>query len=103
MIRNLATSECVMGKYEHGSAKSSVGEAVTPMGGLVAVEKQGKELAAEEHLALRRRQSQPMLAELREELPSWTAACGVSRKALRRWCVEPEATLARGDFNKHSC
>ena len=38
---------------------------------LFAVEKQGKEFAAEQRLALRRTQSQPVLAELREKLLSW--------------------------------
>ncbi len=46
-------------------------EAVRLIGVLFAIEKQGKELAADERLALRRMQSQPVLAELREKLLSW--------------------------------
>lgn len=46
-------------------------EAVRLISALFAVEKQGKELAAEQRLALRRTQSQPILTELREKLLSW--------------------------------
>lgn len=46
-------------------------EAVALIGALFAVEKQGKELATEERLALRRAQSQLVLAELREKLLGW--------------------------------
>jgi transposase len=46
-------------------------EAVALIGALFAVEKQGKELATEERLALRRAQSEPVLATLREKLLGW--------------------------------
>jgi len=45
--------------------------AVDLIGQLFAVEKQGKDLCAAERLALRERQSMPVLAELREKLLIW--------------------------------
>ena len=46
-------------------------EAVRLIGALFAVEKQSKELAAEQRLALRQTQSQPVLTQLREKLLGW--------------------------------
>jgi hypothetical protein len=69
-------------------------EAVERVRALYAVERQSKDASGEERLKLRRQQSAPLLARLRERLLTWKEQLlpkhpmGGTERVLLRWCSQ---------------